>query len=79
MVGPLTLTLLFRFTDAGLIGSFRADARGGMIDEKMVMATWERSWSDYQIRDRMQVPFAGEVAWMRKEGRRLYFVAGSPR
>lgn len=30
--GPLSLTLLFRFNDAGLIGSFRAKARGGMID-----------------------------------------------
>lgn len=29
--GPLTLTLLFRFDDAGLIGSFRAEARGGAL------------------------------------------------
>lgn len=26
--GPLTLTLLFRFNEAGLLGSFRAEARG---------------------------------------------------
>ena len=39
--GPLTLTLLFRFNDAGLIGSFRAEARGGMVGKKMVMAPWE--------------------------------------
>jgi hypothetical protein len=72
--GPLTLTLLFRFNDAGLIGSFRAEARGGMVDKKMVMAPWEGNWSNYQTRDGMQVPFTGEVAWMRPEGRRPYFV-----
>lgn len=72
--GPLTLTLLFRFNDAGLIGSFRAEARGGMVGDKMVMAPWEGVWSNYQLRDGVQVPFTGEVAWMRPEGRRPYFI-----
>ena len=72
--GPLTLTLLFRFNDAGLIGSFRAEARGGMVGDKMVMATWEGIWSNYQSRDGVQVPFTGEVAWMRPEGRKPYFI-----
>ena len=72
--GPLALTLLFRFNDAGLIDSFRAEARGAMVDRKMVMAPWEGHWSNYQTRDGVQVPFTGEVAWMRPEGRRPYFV-----
>jgi hypothetical protein len=72
--GPLGLTLLFRFNDAGLIGSFRAEARGGMVGKKMVMAPWEGIWSNYQTRDGVQVPFTGEVAWMRPEGRKPYFV-----
>lgn len=72
--GPLTLTLLIRFNDAGLIGSFRAEARGGMVGNKLVMAPWEGNWSNYQARDGVQVPFAGEVAWMRPEGRKPYFV-----
>jgi len=72
--GPLTLTLLFRFNEAGLIGAFRAEARGGMVGDKMVMAPWEGSWSNYQWRNGVQVPFTGEVAWMRPEGRRPYFV-----
>lgn len=71
--GPLALTLLFRFNDAGLIDSFRAEARGGMVDKKMVMAPWEGNWSNYQTRDGMQVPFTGEVAWMRTDGRKPYF------
>lgn len=72
--GPLTLTLLFRFNDVGLIASFRAEARGGMVGDKMVMAPWEGVWSNYQLRDGVQVPFTGEVAWMRPEGRRPYFI-----
>ena len=72
--GSRSLTLLFRFNDAGLIGAFRAEARGGMVDNKMVMALWEGIWSNYQTHDGVQVPFTGEVAWMRPAGRKPYFV-----
>ena len=72
--GPLTLTLLFRFNDADLIASFRAEARGGMVDKVVVMAPWEGKWSNYQTRDGMTVPFRGEVAWIRPEGRKPYFI-----
>jgi hypothetical protein len=71
--GPLALTLLFRFDDAGLIESFRADARGGMVGKVMVQAPWEGRFSNYEVRGGMSVPFAGEVAWMRPEGRKVYF------
>ena len=71
--GPITLTLLFRFDEAGLIESFRAEARGGMVGRLMVQAPWEGRFSNYQTRDGMSVPFAGEVAWMRPEGRKVYF------
>ena len=72
--GPISLTLLFRFNEAGLIGSFRAESRGGMVGDKMVMAPWEGIWSNYQTRDGVQVPFTGEVAWMRPDGRKPYFI-----
>jgi hypothetical protein len=71
--GPLMLTLLFRFNDAGLIDSFRAEARGAGVGKEMVMLPWEGSWSNYQTRDGMTVPFTGEVAWMRPQGRKPYF------
>ena len=48
--GSLTLTLLFRFNDAGLIGSVRAEARGAMVGKEMVMLPWEGSWSNYPTR-----------------------------
>lgn len=72
--GPLTLTLLFRFNDAGLIDSFRAEARGAGVGKEMVMVPWEGNWSDYRLHDGMIVPFTGEVAWMRPEGRKPYFL-----
>lgn len=71
--GPLTLTLLFRFNNAGLIDSFRAEARGGMVGKKMVMAPWEGNWSNYQKRNGMTVPFTGAVAWEHPAGLKPYF------
>jgi hypothetical protein len=65
----VTLTLLFRFNDAGLIDSVRAKARGGMVGNKIVMMPWESKMSDYEVRDRMTVPITGEAAWLRTEGR----------
>lgn len=72
--GPLSLTLLFGFNDAGLIGSFRAEARGAGVGKDMAMIPWEGSWSNYRTRDGMTVPFTGEVAWVRAEGRKPYFL-----
>jgi hypothetical protein len=72
--GPLSLTLLFRFDPAGLITSFRAEARGSRVGDQLVMAPWEGTWSNYQVVDGVRVPFTGEVAWIRPEGRKPYFV-----
>ena len=72
--GPVSLTLLFRFDEAGLIESFRAEARGGMVGQIMVQVPWEGRFSNYQTRDGMTVPFTGEVMWVRPEGRKTYFI-----
>lgn len=71
---PLTLTLLFIFNDAGLIGSFRAEARGAMVGKNMLMLPWEGNWSNYRTQDGMTVPLTGEVAWIKPEGRKPYFL-----
>ena len=71
--GPQTLTLLFRFNDAGLIDSARAEARGLGVGKDMVMLPWEGSWSNYLSREGMLVPMTGEAAWLRPEGRKPYF------
>lgn len=72
--GPLALTLLFRFNDADLIDSARADSRGAMVGKEMVMVPWEGRWSNYQARHGMTVPITGEAAWLRPEGRKPYFL-----
>jgi len=72
--GPLTLTLLFRFNDAGVIDSARAEARGVIVGKEMVMVPWEGRWSNYETRDGMTVPITGEAAWLRPEGRKPYFL-----
>jgi hypothetical protein len=74
--GSLTLTLLFRFNDAGLIAAMRAEARGARVgkDGVMVMLPWDCALLDYQPQGGMLIPITGEAAWVRPEGRKVYFV-----
>ncbi|MEO8484314.1 MAG: DUF6544 family protein [Acidobacteriota bacterium] len=72
--GPIALTLLFRFDDAGLISSVHADARGSGVGKDMVMLPWDCTVSNYQLRHGMMVPTRGGAAWMRPEGRKPYFI-----
>jgi hypothetical protein len=71
--GPLTLTLLVRFCDEGLIDTVRADARGRTVGNTIVMTPWEATSTNYQDRDGMRVPLSGEVAWLTPEGRKPYW------
>jgi hypothetical protein len=71
--GPLTLTMLFRFDERGLIESVRAEARGRTLGGAIVMTPWEGRWSDYQTHSGMLVPMTGEVAWLAPEGRKPYW------
>lgn len=71
--GPITLTMLFRFNEAGLIASVRAGSRGAGVGKAMVMLPWECGLSDYQRQDGMLIPMAGEAAWVRPDGRKPYF------
>ena len=72
--GPITLTLLFRFNEAGLIASVLAESRGAGVGKDMVMLPWDCTLSDYQPQDGMLLPMTGEAAWVRPEGRKAYFV-----
>ena len=74
MDDPITLTLLFRFDEAGLVTSVHADARGAGVGKDAVMLPWECSASNYQLRYGMMVPTVGGAAWMRPEGRKPYFI-----
>lgn len=68
--GPISLSLLFRFDEAGQITSIHADARGSGVGRDMVMLPWDCNVSNYQLRHGMMVPIRGEVA----KGNKPYFV-----
>lgn len=69
----LSITLLFRFDDAGLTTSMRAEARGRIVGKEVSSAPWEGTWSNHQRVDGMTVPLTGEVAWLLPEGRKTYW------
>ncbi len=68
--GPVQVTLLFSFDEAGLITTVHADARGAGVGKAMVMRPWDCSMSDYQWHHGMLVPTRGEVS----KGGKSYFV-----
>ncbi|MFN3844232.1 MAG: DUF6920 family protein [Paracoccaceae bacterium] len=71
--GPITLTMLFRFGEDGLVSGIRVEARGGLVGGETVMMPWEGRFRDYRLQDEMMVPFHGEVAWITPQGERPYF------
>jgi hypothetical protein len=71
--GAMTLTMLFKFNEAGLISSVRAEARNAGEVNNPVMLPWDCGLSDYQTQDGMLIPMAGEAAYLRPAGRKVYF------
>ena len=66
--------LRFHFNDAGLIDSVRAEARGGLVGNEIVMRPWECGLSNHEVRAGMTVPMSGEAAWVRPDERKRYFI-----
>jgi hypothetical protein len=71
--GEVKSTLRFTFSSDGLIESVHAEARGRTVGSAIVPTPWEGRWSNYESRDGMRVPMAGEVAWITPEGRKPYW------
>jgi hypothetical protein len=71
--GSVSVTLLFRFNDAGLIDSARADARSRSVGNTIVMTPWEGRFTNYERRHGMLVPLSGEVAWLMPAARMPYW------
>ena len=71
--GDLTLTLLFRFNEDGLIDAVRAEARGRTVGSAVVPTPWHGRLWNYAMRDGMRVPLDGEVAWLLPEGAKPYW------
>ena len=71
--GALSLAMLFRFGDDGLIASVQAESRGRTVGGQVIPTPWEGRFSDYEERSGMHVPLSGEVAWLLPEGRSPYW------
>jgi hypothetical protein len=71
--GPLSVTMLFRFDDDGLIESVYAEERAAEVNGELVPTPWEGRWWAYEERDGMMIPTQGEVAWLFPEGRKPYW------
>lgn len=69
----ITASLLFSFDDSGLVNTVRAEARGRTVGGQVIPTPWEGRWTNYQWHDGMQVPTAGEVAWLLPQGRKPYW------
>jgi hypothetical protein len=71
--GTISLTLLFRFDEHGLIESARAEARGRTVGGKVIPTPWQgRQWN-YEERQGMTVPLEGEVSWLLPDGPHPYW------
>lgn len=71
--GSLSVTMLFTFSDSDLVGTVRAEARGRMVNDRIVPTPWQGRFWNYGERDGMRVPLDGEVAWLLAAGEKPYW------
>src|ERR1700682_5826593 len=69
----VTVTLLIRFDERGLIASARADVRGRAVPGSVVPTPWAAYYRNYAVPDGMRVPLEGEVAWLLPEWPKSYW------
>ena len=67
------MSLLFEFSEAGLIASVNADARWRTVKDEVLPTPWAGRFWQYELRDGIRVPVEAEVAWLLPEGRRPYW------
>lgn len=69
----ITLTLLFRFNQEGLIDTVFAETRGQMVGDTVTHTPWECRLWNYAVRDGMRVPLDGEAVWVTPTGKKPYW------
>lgn len=69
----MTISLTFRFNDAGLIEGMHAEARGRIVGKTVLPTPWEGRFFNYEAHNGVQVPMEGEVGWALPEGKKLYW------
>jgi len=71
--GALSTTLVFTFTERGVIDTVSAEARGRMVAGTLVPTPWRGRFWNYAERGGMHVPLDGEVAWLLADGEKPYW------
>ncbi len=69
----ISVTLLFQFDVQGRISSVRSEGRYREVDGGQIATPWQGRVWDYQRRDGMLIPLAGEVAWLLPDGAKPYW------
>lgn len=64
----VTVTLLFTFDDEGLIDTVYADGRYREQEGVQVATPWQGHFWQYERRDGLLIPLAGEVSWLLPAG-----------
>jgi len=72
-VGDIEIMLRFTFNENGAIERVRAESRGRLIGGKSVAMPWQGRFWDYQVKQGMTIPLAGEVAWITPDGELPYW------
>lgn len=71
--GALSVTMLFRFGDDGLVTTILAADRGRLGEDGTTPVPWECRLSDYRRVHGMMIPHVGEVAWLLPERDASYY------
>ena len=72
-VGPVTVSLDYRFGADGLVRSIYAPDRGRDVNGTSIPTPWQGRWSEWGERDGVRIPLHGEVAWILPEGAQPYW------
>jgi hypothetical protein len=67
------LTMLFTFSEEGMIETVRAEGRARAVGKEFVPTPWQGRFWNYAERAGMRVPLDGEVAWLLPAGAKPYW------
>ena len=72
-VGPITVSLDYRFGADGLVRGIYAPDRGRDVNGTSIPTPWQGRWSEWGEQDGMGIPLRGEVEWILPEGPQPYW------
>jgi hypothetical protein len=71
--GAVSVTLLFTFSEDGLVENVVAESRARTVAGKVEQNKWRGRFWDYENRNGMLVPIRGEVSWLFSDGDKPYW------